>query len=559
MDFDELDEAEGEPGPDLAELRGRLRAKQVPESMPEARKHRAPAGRGFGGGQKKTQRVLYLHGPGSTAKLCERQIAAMFKNVPWVADFKIFDWDFWEGPIVNQVHEIHVDPAVQEVFRPFGPDFFSYVSQANLNRQDEWWEPLEELIDKFAEKLAADGPYDGLCGFDMGGGLAFTAARLAQEGDERFAGKFRYLMLFSTHGHKELSRHGQGKLRPEAPLQIPTFFGWSASDDGRPYAAYEDLCLYVHPTYRGVILHDQGHRPPNIQKGTPQCAELDSFVEAMQAGTSYVPQDSAYNRPYRDFWLPLLREPAPEVPAGGQRILVVVPDPMGAHGPEATEKNVLNFQEFPAQESPDNRFQRFAVCREVRGATAEDFEREVRALGGGMKVVNVAYTDRQRGAQWLPEAQGRDISVAYQQGAGRSRWVAPEDECALPWPDLRRLASQLLDALPVSRVDHLGLVGVGTGAMVAFALAEEMIRARQIQPLGLWTACMPTAWPTEGAPPMGALVTTPVRYLAAPCEVKAPPWRLETSTFGPFSHGAFESKEEMLKVVAKEFSGLGGG
>jgi len=557
MDFDDLDEAEGDLGPDLNELRDALRAKQVPEQMPGARRHPGPNGKGFGGGVKKTQRCLYLHGPGSTAKLCERQIAAMFKNVPWVIDFKIFEWDFWEGPIVNKVEEIHADPAVQEVFKPFGPDFFSYIVQENLNCQDECWTPLDETMTKLAKKLADDGPYDGLCGFDMGGGLAFTAARLAQEGDVRFAEQFRYLMIFSTHGHKDLSRHGQGALRPKAPLQIPTFMGWSVADDGRPYPAYEDLCLYIHPAYRGVIIHDQGHRPPNIAKGTPQCAELDGFVEAMQADTTYKPQESNDNKVYKDFWLPLLREPAPEVPADAPCILIVVPDPMGAHGPEATEKNALDFMQFPAQENPENRFKRFAICREARGMAATDFERKVSAVSGdpGIKVTGITYSNEQLKAPWLPDVASRDVSVAYQAGAGRSRWVAKEDECALPWFELRRMASQLLDTLSVNRADHVGFVGIGTGAMVAFAMAEELIRARQIQPLALWTVCMPVVWPADGAPAMGTLVTTPVRYLSAACEVKAPPWRLETSTFGPFSHSFFESKEDIAKLVVKEMRG----
>eukprot|EP00439_Symbiodinium_sp_Y106_P087428 s33_g52.t1 len=47
----------------------------------------------------------------------------------------------------------------------------------------------------------------------MGACLAFDAARLAQEGDTRFEEKFRYMMLFSGRGHRELAEMSQGRLR----------------------------------------------------------------------------------------------------------------------------------------------------------------------------------------------------------------------------------------------------------------------------------------------------------------------------------------------------------
>merc|ERR1719401_1110885 len=109
---------------------------------------------------------------------------------------------------------------------------------------------FEVVIEELAKHLKETGPYDGLCGFDMGGCLAFEAAKLAQEGDPRFQQKFRYLMLFSTRGHKAGAYLDQGKLRPKAPLQIPTFIGFSLEDDSKQYSHYEDMALYIHPAYR---------------------------------------------------------------------------------------------------------------------------------------------------------------------------------------------------------------------------------------------------------------------------------------------------------------------
>ncbi|CAE7593702.1 unnamed protein product, partial [Symbiodinium sp. KB8] len=81
--------------------------------------------------------------------------------------------------------EIHVDPAVAQMLC------------------------YEEVLASLADFLKENGPFDGLCGFDMGACLAFDAARLAQEGDLRFEEKFRYLILFSGRGHRELAEMSQ--------------------------------------------------------------------------------------------------------------------------------------------------------------------------------------------------------------------------------------------------------------------------------------------------------------------------------------------------------------
>ncbi|CAE7263516.1 OVCA2, partial [Symbiodinium pilosum] len=110
----------------------------------------------------------------------------------------------------------------------------------------------EDVLESLADYLKENGPFDGLCGFDMGGCLAFDAARLAQEGDPRFEEKFRYLILFSTRGHREMAKLSQGSFRPKAPLQLPTFLCWSQEDDSKQYSNYEDLALYIHPNYRQI-------------------------------------------------------------------------------------------------------------------------------------------------------------------------------------------------------------------------------------------------------------------------------------------------------------------
>lgn len=584
MDFDDLDEAQEALGPSPEELREELMKNQVPEKMPGARKHPRPDDKGYGGGNFKSQKVLYLYGPGSNAKMAERQTSALFKNVPWIADFKLFEWHYWEGEINNKVEEIHADPAVAALFIPYGQKcgntydgYLSYVfMQAESHQTETWMSPegrkkvmesglkdLDEethghktVMDKLAKHLEETGPYDGLCGFDMGGCLAFEAARLAQEGDERFCHKFRYIMLFSTRGHKEMSLLGQGAMRPKAPLQIPTYVGWSNEDDSKQYSHYEEMCLYIHPDYRGIFYHDQGHRPPNVQKGTTQCAELDSFIGSMQSDTKYKPTSSKEVETYRDYWLPLNREPMPVVPEDEPRKIIVITDPLGEHGPLPDE--AADRMRFPAQEDPMTCANRLGCYRFVTGTTADDFKKEIEAAGLGsmIEVAEVEYTEEHKATQWHPHVAARDVSTAYAAGQGRSRWLQAEDEIVVPWDQMRRIAEDLLENISVSHFERVAVVGLGTGAHVAWALCEAMLRIRNVAPVRLVTVCAPTVWPLEGVPPMGTLVTTPIRYMTCPTSVAGPPWRWETSTFGGFRHAHFTTKDELLKTIIDDVKTL---
>lgn len=528
--------------------------------MPGSASHPRPDSKGYGGGAFANQKCLFLHGPGSTAKLCQAQANAMFAKLPWVTDFKIFEWHFWEGTIKNTMEEIHADPIVQKVFAPYGPDFFSYIVQENINRQDECWTPLDEVLDRLAEKLAADGPFDGLCGFDMGGQLALSAAVLAQEGDPRFAKQFRYLMLFSTSGLKEMSAKGMGALRPKAPLQIDTFLGWSEfDDDARSFPCYEDMCLYIHPKHRAIIVHDQGHRPPNIQKGTENAESLQQFIGMMQSAVQL--KHHADGKPifpagerYSDCWLPMVREPAPQIPnqfAEDPRLLIVVGDPQGVHGPEPAEAETRRL-DFPAQEHPENCKLRLGIYRAAVGATAADFEAAVARASAGscVQVHKIEYQEKHRTMSWNPTTK------PFSEEARRSRWVQAEDEIIVPWQDLHCIAHELLEDIPWSRGQPVGIVGIGAGAHLAWALAEAYIKSRQEILVGFWSALAPTVWPRDGAPGPGALVTTPIRYLTCASAVTGPPWRLETSTYGPFSHGHFTTKEEMADMVVGELQAV---
>merc|ERR1719460_128838 len=147
---------------------------------------------------------------------------------------------------INQMGESHNNESW------IGPnDFIAYKDSGyTLELKTPGYEDAMESLAKYLDE---NGPFDGLCGFDMGACLALEAARRAQEGDEKFANRFRYMILFSARGHRELADFGQGMHRPKAPLQIPTFLGWSEEDDSKQYGAYEEFALYIHPDFRMIF------------------------------------------------------------------------------------------------------------------------------------------------------------------------------------------------------------------------------------------------------------------------------------------------------------------
>ncbi|CAJ1331840.1 unnamed protein product [Effrenium voratum] len=567
MDFDDLDDVEATAGPQgLQEQREKLQTASW-EELAAAAPFPRPKGRGFGGA-KRLQKVLYLHGPGSNKLMAEKQVQAVFKNLKWVVDFELLEWHFVEGAINYKLEEIHWDPAVQKIFAPFGrpcgesyDGYMSYFSMWNESHQDETWlgpeaskmaaeglgacgsNGYEDVLEHMAAHLAENGPYDGVCGFDMGASLAFDMARLAQEGDKRFTEKFRYLVLFSARGHRARAQLSQGSLRPKAPLQIPCFMSWSREDDSKQYSNYEELALYVHPNFRRICVHGQGHRPPNLKKGTQECELLDAFIGEMQADTFSGVQEDGPDI-YKDFWLPLPREPA-ALPEPPMKVIVVV-DPLGEHGPTAAEAKA-DRSRFPAQEPLEVCQKRLSIFRQVTATKCEDLPLE------GWEVLSAAFQPSHVSLRWHPEIQARDSSVAYSVDAGRSRWLQAEDEVALPWSKLAEVAEQLLESLEVGR-DSVALVGLGTGGIVAFALALALVR-RGVLPAKLCCACPPTVWP-EGAPGPGSLVTTPVSYLTCAESVAGPPWRFETSTFGPFAQRHFEDKATMVATISEEINAL---
>ncbi|CAE7666877.1 SLC16A13 [Symbiodinium sp. CCMP2592] len=215
--------------------------------------------------------------------------------------------------------------------------------------------------------------------------------------------------------------------------------------------------------------------------------------------------------------------------------LEVLEDPLGEHGP------------LPEEVKADCS----GRVGKVTALTAADFSGVL-----AEEVTSVDYSSELKHLAWHPEVAARDASVAYQVGAGRSRWLQAEDEIAVPWSQLMPLVDQLQESFSILPADNVVFIGLGTGAHLAIALAYSLIEKRGIIPARLYTVCPPTVWPSSGAPPAGALVTTPIRYLTCPESVAGPPWRLETATYGDFKQQHFQESTSLMALIAEDLSKL---
>mmetsp|Transcript_93858 Transcript_93858/g.162476 ORF Transcript_93858/g.162476 Transcript_93858/m.162476 type:complete len:594 (+) Transcript_93858:73-1854(+) len=548
MDFDDLDDA---LGPSLEDKRTELLEKQVPAEMPGAEVHVAPSARGFA--PRSSLKVLYLHGPGSTEKMAQMQLTNMFGKCPTVTEMKLVSWEKIMGTIIQEIHEIHADPIVQAQFRPYGTEFCSYLDVNPYSLQIEAWGGIEAATERVRKEMKENGPYDGICGFDMGGNVAFNCARLAMEGDKDFQEKFHFLMLFSTTAPKENGYYPSGllckdegdramkPLRPKAPLQLPVFMSFSKlEDDARSYINYEEMLSMIHPDYRTIYIHDQGHRPPNIQKGTEFNEVIEKFITSMQAGIRFKLNEIGNTPEYKDYWLPLNREPLPEVESDMPRRIFVITDPLGAHGP--LESTAFDFEKNPAQELPFTRKIRFDLARQVRGLDFAEVESALKEAAGDMEMEVIHVTsDKLKDIAWHPTEKD-----------WYGRWIFTDDVISLPWSEGRYAAEDLLEELAVSPMDSVGVIGIGTGAYIAMQLTEAIMRIRFTTPNRLFLVAPPTVLPLDGFPGMGWLADVPVRHLTAAVDTSGPHWMAQVATLGHFSQSLFTSKEELLKMLGTE-------
>ena len=508
----------------------------VKHLMPESKAFPFPQGKCFGKDGK--MKMLYLHGGGVSKTIAQMQLNSTFKEIP---QKKQLEWTIWTGP-----HAVPLGWNGDYSLKPFGPNFTVYFERLPYaNCQWETWEGLDKTLVEFKKFIKENGPFDGAMGFDMGGEFLVHVAKLATEGDPDLKEAFRFLILFTTTAPKHLSPMGKDRIK--TPLQIPCVCSWSNSDENHPYMEYEELPLFIHPGYREVIIHKDGHKPPLLKKEQSEFWRLAHFLQAMEKGNTFAPTDHEDNAVRRNLWLPI--HPRVEAaPASGKKQLLVVPDPLGAEPDlKAVKDALLEMQQkgeviefkgepFVSSSSPPKPIDRLSLLIEVCQASHEVFLKD--AASSEVDVKPVTFKEDQK------------INFHCQRSEVPSRQLLSKDIIQDEEHDLRvkALAKQLLESIKLNEGQPLALVGFGTGAFIAFAMARELV-ASGVKPLGLWLVNPPLRLPWSFTMEPCSLRECPIQVLVDQDSTYGPAWRYEVATSGSFSTAVYVDLSDMASKV----------
>jgi len=544
MDFDDLDDIEAEAGPTPAERRDAMLKEMLVES-----KFPVATGRNFAADGK--MKMLFLHGGGTNNKLAKMQVNNVFKACG-LQD--AITWEYLEGPIKCPL-SWHNDDTMTATLAPFGPDFFLYFDRMPYaNAQAERWEGIEKSVDLLKKHFKENGPYDGVCGFDMGGELLLHAAVRAMAGEQGFTEMFRFMILVSTGTSRHLSKMGKEGWRPNAPLQLPVCMIFSREDENHPFSWYEETALMCDPRFREVIIHTDGHRPPGFKSGNEDTSRLLRFLQTMQKGDDFVPSDHTDNSWNRDIYLPLKTFEPAKLPPTARRRLLVVHDPLGVHD---LPYRLMELENAAKSGVPMIRGREGSVFKmqgvynqleEVRckasafALTKDSFSK---AEGSGISIESVEYTEEQMNFDW---------HTKQEQLASR-QW-SREDSIDLEYLEMtsRKWADHLMKDFIVEPDDYVGVVGIGTGAFIALAICKMLVREHKTVPAGFWVVEGPNMIPYASTMVPGALVDCPVDYFVNSYSLRGTPWRYDVSTFGPFSVITYTDIQEVVNTIITNFN-----
>jgi len=496
-------------------------------------------------------KLLWLHGGASNKKLSAMQYANVLSAMEGWKDNIIVET--WEGPIKVGLDWLGPDDGnpMTESLKPFGPDYFIYYEHdtpetlgERFGVMTQHWQKedhlqIEETLDKFAAYLKDNGPYDGWFGFDMGGHTLLRAATLAQEGDPRFAGMTRFVMLFTSITTRLLSPIAH--VRPKTPLKIPALISWDGNDPVMPFICYEETALYFDEEVREVVVHGSGHQPPKLDSKTvPELApRVQRFLKDMLAGSKpRVETGVSNNADYQGLWLPLTRVPAPSPPPGARKRLLVVPD---LHSLEDLKK----WHESPPADPPwcrDAGWQTVAKVHQNLWSKVLDLKASDFGEGSDIVIEEMAYTEEDKKNVLLDAPPNFSV---YTQDFFTSAKLGR----------VKEIVSRFLAGFSKGE-DFLGIVGVGSGAIVALMIARALVVEQRFVPGGFWAVCPPTVLPRDLLDKPGMLVDCPVTYMVHELSRVGPPWRWELMTLGPFQQQLYKDKGDLAKLVMDGFASL---
>eukprot|EP00920_Eleutheroschizon_duboscqi_P013945 GHVT01032687.1.p1 GENE.GHVT01032687.1~~GHVT01032687.1.p1 ORF type:complete len:241 (-),score=15.37 GHVT01032687.1:1103-1825(-) len=219
-------------------------------------------------GAKGKLRILCLPGWRTSKTIMEIQmdIAGLRKTCNSMATFIA----------VNPSYEAQPDPPdAIKALDPQGPYYqWWYIDEARSNYECVY-QGMNGTIDNIADELRVRGPYDGILGFSQGSGVATILAALQADGDKRFVGRFRFVILVC--GFQPRDKSIQQLFQKVTQIKIPSLHVYGTADP--MYASCRHcVSLYKRPI---TLEHSRGHSFPRFDGEA--LVKMQSFLQSQMS------------------------------------------------------------------------------------------------------------------------------------------------------------------------------------------------------------------------------------------------------------------------------------
>lgn len=488
FDFDDVEEAEASGGGILSPEGEDVPLPVLPGFT--------PASKSGGYGRDGRLKLLCLHGGSVNDKMMELQMRMLWN--PAKELLELIECEYPVAP--NELLLESMPPAAREAaeqtmqFLPEGSRrMYQWYGKAPLASPDEQWTSLEESIEFLVSHIQRNGPYDGIVGFSQGGEIGAQMCRLAEQGDPRLQGKFKFFMAMAHRWPKPFNRP---EFRPVAPIRIPSLHlqEVNAAAGGYPPADYEDLVLHWDESCRAVAWHTQGHKPPRLAGADLE--KLRHFIQSFHRGEPWRPTPDADDY-LRGIVLPFPRRtaavPAPPSPSKPLRVLCFHGSRPGIETVEALQSMVT------------------ALKNEGLAAQVA-IEREDLASLGSAEFSALA-----------PGPQPPSVQTRPDQSLSPEAWTAAG---VLAEKAVARAAEES----PFSEENPIGFIGIGSGAVVALRAAAE-VRRRGGLAWRLYAVDPPSLFTV---PEVGGLRGCEVVCVIPREDTAGERWRFSAATHGPY-------------------------
>merc|ERR1711865_273709 len=146
--------------------------------------------------------------------------------------------------------------------------------------------------------------------------------------------------------------------------------------------------------------------------------------------------------------------------------------------------------------SPPKQVERMQLLIDVCNTTQHAFEKE--AASADIRVEGVSYSSAQKSFDWHSPSDTRQLIA--------KDIIDNEQHDSL----VKEWAKELMSSFSRSDGEEVGLVGLGTGAYIAFAIARLLVEEKNYVPAGLWLVNSPLRLPWACTASPGVLKDCPL-------------------------------------------------